>query len=531
MIVTCKVIEDLLPLYADGICSEDTKTVVEHHTAECADCRKKLEAMTSDTVETEKSGKEKPSPENPFKKLRRHYTRLVVCTLLICAAVMIPSALVFRLYVNEETNNKGMSFSSLSAGRDMKRFGNMLKRGEYRAALDTVELYYQYDYNAQELAVIKDMLAADLEEYYKKYPIKKVKAEPSGGKCSNGNLYLYLDEESLRGTDMEPMQNIYFDFGENDDGSRLMMLGGCELWGLDYGSDSSLYRDMSVTFPMLTLIPKSQPENIFSNLKKERSYMFWYFMTDEKISYAAQTDEMWGISKEEVINCVYSEKAVELLSDYSFIGCENGDITYVHEDILDMHSYFLQHAFLTMSTADGSEFTVEFDMPIVYFNDFTHLKNVSYSDNAPNDFRSRFEDIFVNDEPVYGQYYEQYQDHKLNDGKFYLNGNTESCYYEVKDGRIQLIIENDKQAREFFETEMANTTNELFYNANYDEWLSSVSNHCAEPTDYEVIPTVRGLFIALMISYSSDGERQGYSGLDYTDSDHIIYSDCTFTRV
>ncbi|MDE6745937.1 MAG: zf-HC2 domain-containing protein, partial [Oscillospiraceae bacterium] len=110
MIVTCKVIEDLLPLYADGICSEDTKTVVEHHTAECAECRKKLEAMTSDTAEPEKSGEKKPSPENPFKKLRRHYTRLVICTLLICAAVMIPSALVFRLYVNEETNNKGMSF-------------------------------------------------------------------------------------------------------------------------------------------------------------------------------------------------------------------------------------------------------------------------------------------------------------------------------------------------------------------------------------------------------------------------------------
>ncbi|MBD5139308.1 MAG: hypothetical protein HDT24_08370 [Ruminococcus sp.] len=330
---------------------------------------------------------------------------------------------------------------------------------------------------------------------------------------------------------MEPMQNIYFDFGENDDGSRLMMLGGCELLGLDYDSYYSLYRDMSVTFPMLTLIPKSQPENIFSNFKKERSFMFWSFMTDEKISYAAQTDENWGISKEEVINCVYSEKVIELLSDYNFIGCENGDITYIHEDILDMHSYFMQHAVLTMSTADGSEFTVEFDLPIVYFNDFTHLKNVSYSDNAPNDFRSRFEDIFVNDGPVYNQYYERYQNHKLNDGKFYLDGNTESCYYEVKDGRIQLIIENDKQAREFFETEMANTTNELFHNADYDQWYISRSNHCDEPSDYEVIPTARGLFIAFSISYSPDGKRGGYSGLDYIDSDHIIYSDCTFTRV
>lgn len=526
MIVTCKVIEDLLPLYADGICSEDTKTVVEHHTAECVDCRKKLEAMTSDTAGTEKSGEEKPSPENPFKKLRRHYTRLVVCTLLICAAVMIPSALLFKLYVGEETN-QGMSFSSLAAGRDMKKFGNMLKRGEYRAALDTVELYYQYDYDTRELAAIKDMLAADLEEYFKKYPIKKVKAEPSGGKCSNGNLYLYLNEESLRGTGIEPMQDIYFDFGENDDGSRLMMLGGYELWGLD---DSGLYREMSA-FPPLTLIPRSQAEYIFSSFKKERTFMFWYFATDEKLSYAGQRDEKWGIYKEEIINCVYSEKSAELLSDYNFIGCESGDITYVREDILNTRSYFLQHAVLTMSAADGSEFTVEFDLPIVYFNNFTHLKNVSYSDNAPNDFRSRFEDIFVNDGSVYGQYYERYQDRKLNDGKFYLNGNTESCYYEVGDGKMQLVIENDKQAREFFETEMANTTNELFHNASYDEWYISVSHNCDEPSGCEVIPTSSGLFIAFRVGYGPDGERWSYSGLDYSDSDHIVSHDCTFTRV
>ena len=29
--ITCKVIEDLLPLYADEICSDDSRTIVEHH--------------------------------------------------------------------------------------------------------------------------------------------------------------------------------------------------------------------------------------------------------------------------------------------------------------------------------------------------------------------------------------------------------------------------------------------------------------------------------------------------------------------
>ncbi|MDE6746700.1 MAG: Bsp6I family type II restriction endonuclease, partial [Oscillospiraceae bacterium] len=214
-----------------------------------------------------------------------------------------------------------------------------------------------------------------------------------------------------------------------------------------------------------------------------------------------------------------------------YVGCESGAMTYVQEDILDMHSYFSQHAVLTMSTADGSEFTAEFDVPFIYDRGFTHLKNISYSDNAPNDFRRRFEDIFVNDEPVYSQYCNEYQTKKLNDGKFYLNGNSESCYFEVNDGKIQLVIENDKQAREYFETEMENTDNEAFRGASYDQWYISVTNHWDEPSDYEIIPTWLGLRIAFWVSYDSDGKRSSYSGVEYIDSDHIIYSDCTFTRV
>ena len=44
--ITCKIIEDLLPLYADEICSDDSRTIVEHHVAECNECREKLETMS-----------------------------------------------------------------------------------------------------------------------------------------------------------------------------------------------------------------------------------------------------------------------------------------------------------------------------------------------------------------------------------------------------------------------------------------------------------------------------------------------------
>ncbi|MDE7302340.1 MAG: zf-HC2 domain-containing protein [Oscillospiraceae bacterium] len=524
MIVTCKVIEDLLPLYADGICSEDTKTVVEHHTAECADCRKKLEAMTSDTVETEKSGEEKPSPENPFKKLRRHYTRLVVCTLLICAAVMIPSALVFRLYVNEETN-QGMSFSSIAVSRELKKFGNMFKRGEYRKALESVELYYQDGYTPAEIAAFKNMFAADLEEYYKTYPIKKVKVEAADGKSDNGTVQLYLDAEKYKGTGKEPVQYIYFEFRKEDDGSRTMILGGGESWVLS--DDDDYDRELNATFPPLQLFSIDTTEYFFDKFKEESNPMFWFwFSTAENIALNDEKNDD-GISKTEIVDCVYSQKLRKLLRDYSYVGCESGTMTYVQEDILDMRSYFSQHTVLTMSKAEGSEFTAEFDVPILYTGGFTHLKNVSYSDNTPDDFKRQFEDIFVNDEPVYDQYKEQ----KLNDGKFYLNGNTESCYYEVGDGRIQLVVENEEQAREFYETVMANTTNEALRNWKYDDWYISFIDGWDEPSEYKIIPTSFGVRIAYDFSYGPDGEMWVRRMFEYADSDHIVHNNCIFTRV
>ena len=48
--VSCRIIEDLLPLYADDVCSSESRRLVEEHIAECPECSKKLNMMkdTSD---------------------------------------------------------------------------------------------------------------------------------------------------------------------------------------------------------------------------------------------------------------------------------------------------------------------------------------------------------------------------------------------------------------------------------------------------------------------------------------------------
>ena len=45
MKASCEIIKDLLPLYFDGACSNESRIVVDEHLTECADCKAELKSM------------------------------------------------------------------------------------------------------------------------------------------------------------------------------------------------------------------------------------------------------------------------------------------------------------------------------------------------------------------------------------------------------------------------------------------------------------------------------------------------------
>ena len=51
MKLNCNVIKDLLPLYADQICSEESRGLVEEHLTDCTDCSALLRQMRNEEME------------------------------------------------------------------------------------------------------------------------------------------------------------------------------------------------------------------------------------------------------------------------------------------------------------------------------------------------------------------------------------------------------------------------------------------------------------------------------------------------
>jgi predicted anti-sigma-YlaC factor YlaD len=45
MKVSCEIIKDLLPLYHDGVCSDDSRVMIDKHLLDCDNCKAEFQAM------------------------------------------------------------------------------------------------------------------------------------------------------------------------------------------------------------------------------------------------------------------------------------------------------------------------------------------------------------------------------------------------------------------------------------------------------------------------------------------------------
>ena len=92
--ITCSVIKDLLPLYADGVVSEDTRRIVAEHLENCVDCQKIYENMTSQVAIPIENAK----PLKNFKQSWKKKKIVIALTSVIITLTIIGSG--YLVYAN-----------------------------------------------------------------------------------------------------------------------------------------------------------------------------------------------------------------------------------------------------------------------------------------------------------------------------------------------------------------------------------------------------------------------------------------------
>lgn len=103
----CGVVRDLLPLYADGGCSQSTEQLVKEHIGLCSECRKTLASLQAQK-EPEPIVEEAPAVETALKKARKRTRQRVISAGL----TVLMACLVGMLAVNQ-VRQQGVAFTNV----------------------------------------------------------------------------------------------------------------------------------------------------------------------------------------------------------------------------------------------------------------------------------------------------------------------------------------------------------------------------------------------------------------------------------
>lgn len=128
MKLSCKVIEDMLPMYYDCVCSHESAVLIEEHLKDCEQCRQVLAELRSDIDIPEKE----VDDIKPLKKIQKSYKkmRLRWVIAILCVLALIPIA----FFVGNDYRKQVVEYSEEEALAHANVFMTRLVDGDYAEA-------------------------------------------------------------------------------------------------------------------------------------------------------------------------------------------------------------------------------------------------------------------------------------------------------------------------------------------------------------------------------------------------------------
>lgn len=153
----CKIVEDLLPLYTEGMCSEETQAYVENHMAECESCREKnmnYEENIEEMIQAEQQERKEETEKEiqPMKKVKRKMRKNQwIIRILVLLLIVLVGKLAMMTY-GQLNPGTFTNFEMLTERHQVRKVLDQMCRGNFEPFLECI------DYNPEEytLVVAKD---------------------------------------------------------------------------------------------------------------------------------------------------------------------------------------------------------------------------------------------------------------------------------------------------------------------------------------------------------------------------------------
>ncbi|MDO4619332.1 MAG: zf-HC2 domain-containing protein [Lachnospiraceae bacterium] len=163
--ISCNVIQDLFPLYADGMLSDDSIQLVEEHLAECPACSGQLAKLKDEALSPVKkqASSADRSSKNAFKKIKRTILVKRLLSAFIAVALLLGAARVGYYFYAEKGTYVSLEDSGLVLDGDrlyatkpyLGRLSNMWSADQHSIFLimvDTPKAAHDYpDWNGNHM--------------------------------------------------------------------------------------------------------------------------------------------------------------------------------------------------------------------------------------------------------------------------------------------------------------------------------------------------------------------------------------------
>ncbi len=148
MKLSCEIIQDLLPLYEENLCSAESRAAVEAHLQECPKCREMLQNVEKMELHEEvpvQADAEAQAVAGSFRKVRRRWQASLLAMLLV-VPMLVLSVNQFR--------REGICFTNLDDIFVAWKYFHALEQGNY----EKLASYMHYEYLHED---IKGLIIAE----------------------------------------------------------------------------------------------------------------------------------------------------------------------------------------------------------------------------------------------------------------------------------------------------------------------------------------------------------------------------------
>lgn len=135
--IPCSIITDLMPLYNEGLCTEESCAIMKAHLDECTECRRLLEKIEIFDDKPESIPDEAKAMKKINRKIKRS-KKAVIAAVCVLLALLIPAAV---LWGNMFWQNENIpSFETIARNNEVKEFSDLIENGKFHSFAKWISL-------------------------------------------------------------------------------------------------------------------------------------------------------------------------------------------------------------------------------------------------------------------------------------------------------------------------------------------------------------------------------------------------------